>query len=145
MARLTPFSFVHTDDRDRVNKALRAILTRRVPCDMDHRLVLNGHGLTVNLQAEAVFDDQMKNPYSIVGTAQDITDRKESEQEIHRLAYFDSLTGLPNRVLFKDRLTQALLHAQRHRTTLATLFLDLDRFKVINDNFGYTTGYFCCS
>jgi diguanylate cyclase (GGDEF)-like protein len=95
--------------------------------------------VTVNLQAEAVFDDQMK-ALSIVGTAQDITARKQSEQEIHRLAYFDSLTGLPNRVLFKDRIAQAILHAGRYRTTLAVLFLDLDRFKVINDTLGHNIG-----
>ncbi|MDN5942215.1 MAG: EAL domain-containing protein [Nitrospira sp.] len=131
---------VHAEDRDRVDETLKRIVSKRVPCDIDHRVVLpNGADFTVNLQAEAIVDGRLK-ALSVVGTAQDISERKQSEQEIHRLAYFDSLTGLPNRVLFKDRLTQAVLHARRYGATLATLFLDLDRFKVINDTLGHHIG-----
>lgn len=131
---------VDAEDRDRVGKALSSILTDRRPCDIDHRIMLpNGSEFVVNLQAEAVFDDQLK-ALTIVGTAQDISERKRSEREIHRLAYYDSLTGLPNRVLFKDRVTQATAHARRYRYHLALLFLDLDRFKMINDTLGHNIG-----
>ena len=131
---------VHAEDRERVNVALKQILTERKPCDIDHRIVLpHGADFAVHLQAEALFDDQLQ-ALTIIGTAQDITDRKQSEREIYRLAYFDSLTGLANRVLFKDRLTQALAHASRYHSTLAVLFLDLDRFKVINDTLGHNIG-----
>ena len=131
---------VHAEDRERVDVALKQILTERKPCDIDHRIVLpHGADFAVHLQAEAVFDDQLQ-ALTIIGTAQDITDRKQSEREIYRLAYFDSLTGLANRVLFKDRLTQALAHAGRYHSTLAVLFLDLDRFKVINDTLGHNVG-----
>jgi diguanylate cyclase (GGDEF)-like protein/PAS domain S-box-containing protein len=131
---------VHAEDRERVDVALKQILTERKPCDIDHRIVLpHGADFAVHLQAEALFDDQLQ-ALTIIGTAQDITDRKQSEREIYRLAYFDSLTGLANRVLFKDRLTQALAHAGRYHSTLAVLFLDLDRFKVINDTLGHNIG-----
>jgi diguanylate cyclase (GGDEF)-like protein/PAS domain S-box-containing protein len=131
---------VDPEDRTRVEKALNCILTERTPCDIDHRLMLpNGSVFVVNLQAEAFFDDQLK-ALTIVGTAQDISERKRSEREIHRLAYYDSLTGLPNRVLFKDRVAHAIAHAQRYRYHLALLFLDLDRFKMINDTLGHNVG-----
>lgn len=131
---------VDIEDRERVHHALTQILTERTPCDIDHRIVLpNGSEFTVNLQAEAIFDDQLK-ALTIVGTAQDISERKRSEREIHRLAYFDSLTGLPNRVLFKDRVTQAIAHARRYQYNLALLFLDLDRFKITNDTLGHHIG-----
>ncbi|HEU4503016.1 MAG TPA: EAL domain-containing protein [Nitrospira sp.] len=131
---------VDIEDRERFHHALTQILTERTPCDIDHRIVLpNGSEFTVNLQAEAVFDDQLK-ALTIVGTAQDISERKRSEREIHRLAYFDSLTGLPNRVLFKDRVTQAIAHARRYQYNLALLFLDLDRFKITNDTLGHHIG-----
>ncbi|ABL01087.1 diguanylate cyclase/phosphodiesterase [Pelobacter propionicus DSM 2379] len=71
---------------------------------------------------------------------EDITERRKSEQQIQHMAYFDSLTDLPNRVLFLDRLRQAIAHALRDENSLAVLFLDLDRFKDINDTLGHSAG-----
>jgi diguanylate cyclase (GGDEF)-like protein len=68
----------------------------------------------------------------------DITERKDAERQIYRLAYYDPLTGLPNRTLFYSLLEQALTEAHRNRTHGAVLFLDLNRFKNINDSFGHT-------
>lgn len=70
----------------------------------------------------------------------DITDRKAMEEQVQRLAQYDPLTDLPNRRLFSDRLQQALALAERDRTRLALMFLDLDRFKPINDKYGHAMG-----
>src|SRR6266498_4273990 len=68
----------------------------------------------------------------IEGTIIDITERKRAEEQVKHLAFHDALTGLPNRLLFNDRLSIALAQARRSGEKLVTLFLDLDRFKVIN-------------
>jgi len=83
--------------------------------------------------------DSHKNPYAVCGIATDITERRQAEEKIRHLAFHDSLTKLPNRLLF-DRLKLALSHAHRKKEMLAILFLDLDRFKVINDTLGHSVG-----
>ena len=75
-----------------------------------------------------------------VGVSSDISRFKQSERDLERLAHYDALTGLPNRILFRDRLQQAIAMAQRQGTTAALLFLDLDGFKGINTTYGHRTG-----
>ena len=70
----------------------------------------------------------------------EISERKSSEEKARHLAYHDNLTGLPNRTLFKDRVEQVLLRGRWHKTLAAILYLDLDRFKAINDSLGHTVG-----
>jgi len=80
------------------------------------------------------------NGATYYGTARDVTERKEAEAFINFQAYHDLLTRLPNRALFKDRLELAITHANRGGQKLAVMFLDLDRFKVINDTLGHAMG-----
>ena len=77
---------------------------------------------------------------SIEGIARDVTERKLAEERLARQALHDELTGLPNRRLLRDRLSQALARAERDRCLVAVVFLDLDRFKLINDSWGHTAG-----
>ncbi len=75
-----------------------------------------------------------------VGIFSDITTIKRTEERLHQLAHYDTLTALPNRMLFQDRLEQTLLGAERHDRGFAVMFIDLDRFKMINDTLGHRAG-----
>ena len=76
----------------------------------------------------------------LLGITRDITERKNAEERLSYLIHHDELTGLPNRTLFNDRLSQAMIEAERHGRLLAVVFLDLDRFKNINDTLGHEAG-----
>lgn len=78
--------------------------------------------------------------FGTYGVARDISERKRAEELIAYHAYHDVLTDLPNRALFKDRLGLAIIQAQRSETTLAVMFIDLDRFKLVNDTLGHVKG-----
>jgi len=80
------------------------------------------------------------NEPHFIGMIQDITERKQADKIIQELAYFDSLTKLPNRQMFMDRITQAFIHEQRNNQGFSLLFLDLDGFKKVNDTLGHKAG-----
>ena len=102
------------------------------------------HILPVELNSTGIYNSQtgkMKGSFmGTYGVARDVTHRKQTEQLINYQAYHDLLTGLPNRALFNDRLHQAIAHARRVSGLLAVMFLDLDRFKIINDSLGHAIG-----
>ena len=75
-----------------------------------------------------------------ISVGEDITERRRAEETIHQMAYYDLVTGLPNRTLFNDRLGVAIAHAHRGKEKLTVMFLDLDQFKVINDTLGHGVG-----
>lgn len=88
----------------------------------------------------SMVDGDSGEPRRFVGLLSDITERKREEERMRRLAHFDSLTSLPNRVLFNDRLQRSMARADRHQQKLAILYLDLDDFKRINDTLGHAAG-----
>ncbi|VEF74556.1 developmental regulator MorA [Pseudomonas chlororaphis] len=99
----------------------------------------NGEHYPAWVGITAVLDDE-GDLASYVCFFTDISERKASEQRIHRLAYYDALTHLPNRTLFQDRLHTALQSAERQKSWVVLMFLDLDRFKPINDSLGHAAG-----
>ena len=132
---------LHPDDRDRVSSNVNAFIEGNARFWSDeyrYRRADDSYSLVID-RAFILRDDEGK-AVRIIGSMMDITERKQAEERIQYLSYYDSLTGLPNRTLFEERLPQALSLAQRNNQMLAVMFLDLDRFKNINDTLGHSAG-----
>jgi diguanylate cyclase (GGDEF)-like protein/PAS domain S-box-containing protein len=92
------------------------------------------------LRMTAIMEELDGKPWRITGLTQDITEEREAGERIEQLAHYDTLTGLPNRFLFRQRALAAIRLAQRAKHSLGLLFVDLDRFKYVNDTLGHATG-----
>jgi diguanylate cyclase (GGDEF)-like protein/PAS domain S-box-containing protein len=134
---------VHPDDRAALTQALDAHLTGTSQhFEHEYRIQHRDGSYRWMLARGMAVRDAQQRAIRVVGSQTDVTDRKQAEQRLQHDALHDALTGLPNRVLFLDRLDQAIRRAQRATpdAAAAVLFLDLDRFKLVNDSLGHQVG-----
>ena len=132
---------VHPDDREISSEYLRRLLEEGTGNYTLERRYLHADGHVVwNLTSVSLIRDPRGDPSHLVCLHQDITERKELEERLRYQAFYDSLTDLPNRILFLDRLGHALERAGREGGSLAVLLADLDDFKIVNDSLGHDAG-----
>ena len=132
---------MHPDDRQRVADFLRELLASRresyaIEVRLRHR---DGHYVPV-LSRGFVLRGAHGKALRLSGTNTDLTERKQTEQQIYELAYFDQLTGLPNRRMLTEELDKTLARSERSGSVGAVVFLDLDNFKLLNDTMGHDVG-----
>lgn len=135
------FSLAHPDDREELETKLRVHIeggTNHFEHEyrMKHK---DGTYRWMHSRGLAVYDRD-GNAYRMAGSQTDATERKSSEEKLMKSALYDSLTGLPNRSLLAERLQHLIDGAERRQAGFAVLFLDFDRFKLVNDNYGHDVG-----
>jgi diguanylate cyclase (GGDEF)-like protein/PAS domain S-box-containing protein len=132
----------HPDDVAQLNQDRQAHFDGITPTYInEHRILCkDGRWKWVLTRGMVISRDAQGQPLRMIGTHTDITERKVSEALIWQQAHFDALTGLPNRNMLRDRLTQEIKKCRRDSTQLACLFIDLDHFKEVNDTLGHDRG-----
>lgn len=136
------FSSIHREDLDRFVSTLNKYITepQKNHLQIEYRVkTTDGKEKWVRTRGMAIWDEG-GIPVRAAGSITDITEQRLSDEKIHQLAYYDSMTGLPNRTLLMDRFIVAAAAAQRKNRSVAVFFLDLDNFKTINDTLGHCYG-----
>ena len=131
---------LHQDDRQRAVESYVRARESGTPLTYEYRLIARDGRVVWFRDSAVVLRDAQGQPTAIHGVMLDITDMKEAEEQLTYLAYHDSLTGLPNKVMFDELLELALARARRHELGLAVLSVDVDNFKLINDSLGHERG-----
>ncbi len=133
---------VYPDDLPQLEQHLQEVLTgQATQYNVEHRVkTRRGGWLWIHSTGQVVERDGRGRALRLTGTNVDISRRKESEHELLYRASHDALTGLPNRSLFYDRLARAIARVQRSRNLIAVMYLDIDKFKHINDTLGHDAG-----
>lgn len=133
------FEMVHEDDRGRLADLMANVLQKSQPAHIEVAFSISGEQ-SVDVEMSLTPGGRSGDSSGVWGVCRDISERKRAQLALYSLAHHDSLTGLPNRVLLDDRITQAKALSHRQGTGFALLFLDLDRFKIINDTLGHAVG-----
>jgi diguanylate cyclase (GGDEF)-like protein/PAS domain S-box-containing protein len=136
----TPFETLHPRDVARAREAFEALIKGEMAVAPVVLRFRHADGSWVHL--EALGNNLLEHPgiRGIVLTSRDVTERMRAEERVQYLANYDVLTGLPNRSLMQDRLTQTIANAHRNRLRVALMHIDLDRFKVVNETLGHYVG-----
>ncbi|NCC41202.1 MAG: bifunctional diguanylate cyclase/phosphodiesterase [Gammaproteobacteria bacterium] len=133
------FSHIHPADFDQIERGWELALAGHPHSESTFRIIVDGQVKWLRNIIENRFDEHGRL-VSMFGTQQDITEQKINQERIEYLAFYDELTGLPNRHLGQDLLTQAVARAEQAGERLAVLFVDLDQFKHVNEMYGHQTG-----
>lgn len=128
------------EDVAKADEVAQASIEQKIPYDTCFRIRRKDGQIRIIHARALVHYDESGKPQRMVGTNEDITEREQMEARMEYMAHYDSLTGLANRVLFYDRLRQALSMAHRNEAGLALLYMDLDGFKEVNDTLGHAAG-----